>query len=189
MSGPRWSILTVPCLAVLILASVHAAPYAAAQATPSPVTGEQYTPVLQRVLAPPRWFTGADERVHLTYELILTNAFPVPVTVAAVDVLDPETGRVVALLEGDALSEAMSLLTTPTTPTVELPPATVTGPTLGYGELVWRVPAGSRSAVAATVPTAAPCRRSTARSTWPSVSPSTSICSTPKTGSVLATPV
>ncbi|MGH2617300.1 MAG: hypothetical protein ACRDJC_18870, partial [Thermomicrobiales bacterium] len=119
---PAWIILPV---VVCVLLSGLAVPHVAAQATPVPVTGEHYTPVIQRVASPPRWFMGADEQVHLTYELLLTNAVPVSVTMATVEVLDAETGRTVATLDGDALQAAMSLLTTPATPTVELPQSTV----------------------------------------------------------------
>jgi hypothetical protein len=89
------------------------------------MAAEQFTPVIQSVLAPPRWFQGADGRVHLTYELLLTNAVPVPVTVTAVEVRDAAAGRSVAMLQDDVLTAAMSLLTSGTVPTTVLPPATV----------------------------------------------------------------
>jgi hypothetical protein len=86
---------------------------------------EQYTPVVQSLLSPPRWFTGSDNQVHLTYELLLTNAFPVETTVTSVEVLDAATGASVGSLSGEALTAAMSYLSTPTTPTPSLPPSTV----------------------------------------------------------------
>lgn len=83
---------------------------AAGQATPAAGPGgEQYTPVVASVFAPPKWFTGTDGQVHLVYELVLTNAFPVPATVTAVEVFDG-AGAVVAALDGDALATAMSAL-------------------------------------------------------------------------------
>ncbi len=97
-----------------------------AQATPVPVAGgEQYTPLIQTVPTPPRWFTGSDGQVHLTYELLLTNGFPVAVTVSAVEVLDAASGAVVAQLEGDALLAAMSLMAVPATPAVTVPASAV----------------------------------------------------------------
>lgn len=39
---------------------------------------DRYTPLIQQVHSTPRWFTGADDRTHLVYELELTNGFPVP---------------------------------------------------------------------------------------------------------------
>ncbi len=153
----RWSARVSLSLVICLLFIGNIAPRAAAQATPVPVTGEQYTPVIQRVPTPPRWFEGADERVHLAYELLLTNAFPVPVTVSAVEVLDAESGRSVMSLSGDALSASMSLLTTPTTPSVDLPPSTV--------GVVWfditladeqEIPAVVEHRVTATVPPGLP---------------------------------
>src|SRR5215203_2874692 len=65
-----------------------------AQATPV-TSGPQYTPLLPAVLAPPRWFRGADEQIHLVYELVLTNAFAVPVDLTELAVLDADDGTVV----------------------------------------------------------------------------------------------
>ena len=44
------------------------------------------TPVLQKVISPPRWFEGADGRFHMKYELKLTNASPVSLAVSSVEV-------------------------------------------------------------------------------------------------------
>lgn len=97
-----------------------------AQSTPVAEAGvEQYTPLVQSVMSAPRWFTGSDNQVHLTYELLVTNAFPVEATVTGVDVLDAATGESIIKLSADALTSAMSYLSTPTTPTVTLPPSTV----------------------------------------------------------------
>jgi hypothetical protein len=93
-----------------------------AQSTPVAEAGvEQYTPVVQSVLSTPRWFTGSDNQVHLTYELWLINAFPVETTVTMVEVLDAGTGASISSLSGDALTAAMSFLSVPTTPTSTLP--------------------------------------------------------------------
>ena len=100
-------------------------PGVSAQATPIPPSGEQYTPIIQTVPSPPRWFTGSDGKIHLVYELLLTNAFAVPITVSAVDVLDAATGATVMPLTGDALLAAMPLMSVPGTPVVTLPPASV----------------------------------------------------------------
>ena len=114
-----------PLLALMVGLTCVSVPSARAQATPVPAAGPQYTPLLPSVLAPPRWFHGADERVHLVYELLLTNAFPVPVEVTTVDVLDAGTGRAVATLTGETLATAMSLLPDPNTAGTSLPPGTV----------------------------------------------------------------
>jgi hypothetical protein len=81
--------------------------------------------VLQSVPTPPRWFTGSDGRVHLVYELMLTNPIGVPVTVTSVEVINPATGDVIAVLDGDALTGGMSLAGSPAEATTELPPSSV----------------------------------------------------------------
>ncbi len=97
-----------------------------AEATPMPSANSwQFTPLLGSTLSPPEWFTGSDGQVHLVYELLLTNALPVPVTVSGVEVLDASTGAPLLSLGGDALLAAMSVATTPETPAVVLPPASV----------------------------------------------------------------
>jgi hypothetical protein len=96
-----------------------------AQPAPPRMTDAQYTPVIQSVLSPPRWFKGADDHFHLTYELLLTNTIPVPVTVTSVDVLDAGRGTAVATLRDEALTAAMSLLASGDAPATTLPPSTV----------------------------------------------------------------
>ena len=68
--------------------------------------GARLTPVLQSVPSPPRWDRGDDGRVHLEYEVLLTNAVPLPIGVAALDVVG-EGRRTVLALSGDALAGAM----------------------------------------------------------------------------------
>lgn len=76
------------------------------------------------MLSPPRPYHGDDGRFHLRYELELTNAVPVPVTVASLGILRGSGGRIEAL-SGGRLERAMSLLATPSDPTVVLPPSSV----------------------------------------------------------------
>jgi hypothetical protein len=119
---PLW---VLPSLLINLSLIAIGTPGVGAQATPSPGPDAQYTPLVPSVLSPPRWFRGADEQVHLVYELLLTNAFPVPVDVTTVEVLDADTGRVVATLMEEPLAMAMTLLPDPTTPTASLPAGTV----------------------------------------------------------------
>jgi hypothetical protein len=119
---PLWVLPSLVCILSLIAIGT---PGVGAQATPSPGPDAQYTPLVPSVLSPPRWFRGTDEQVHLVYELLLTNAFPVPIDVTTVEVLDADTGRVVATLTGEPLAAAMSLLPDPSTPTASLPAGTV----------------------------------------------------------------
>jgi murein DD-endopeptidase MepM/ murein hydrolase activator NlpD/pimeloyl-ACP methyl ester carboxylesterase len=84
--------------------------------------GTRLTPVIQKVLSTPRWYRATDGRVHLSYELLLTNTVPLPIDIRAVRVLD-EDGRTVATLTGSRLQAATSLVATPDDPTTTLPPS------------------------------------------------------------------
>ncbi len=91
----------------------------------SPGGSEQFTPIVMTVMSTPQWFTGTDGKVHLTYELELTNAFPVAVTVAKVVTLNADGGGIVQTLAGDQLSASMSLLVPQTEKVTQLPAATI----------------------------------------------------------------
>jgi hypothetical protein len=123
----RWFRLTriTPGLLLMLALAWSGVLPVRADATPVPAESVQSTPLLPAVLAPPRWFRGADDRVHLVYELLLTNAFPVPVEVASVEVLDADDGRVVSALNGESLAAAMSLLASPNVATANLAPSSV----------------------------------------------------------------
>jgi hypothetical protein len=115
--GRAWVLAIVTLLTTS--ASLGAATAVAAGAA------EEYTPAILKVMSPPSWFRGADGRDHLTYELEVTNAFPVPITVTDVEVLDARGRTSVASLTGDELTASMSLLTSGTKPTTALEPAEV----------------------------------------------------------------
>lgn len=85
--------------------------------------GDEYTPVVQSVMSKPRWFRDSDARIHLVYELRLTNGFPVPVTVKSVSVRDAGRGETIERLRGSGLVEQMSLMATPADPETTIPPS------------------------------------------------------------------
>jgi hypothetical protein len=115
--GPARCVAVLAVLAALAsVGSISAVPAGAA---------EEYTPAIVMVLSAPCWVRGADGRVHLTYELEVTNAFPISVTVTGIDVLETRDDRSIASLSGDELTASMSLLTSPTEPTTALEPATI----------------------------------------------------------------
>ncbi|MEZ4564731.1 MAG: alpha/beta fold hydrolase [Thermomicrobiales bacterium] len=116
----------------------------AATPVPAAAQGWQLTPLLDHTLFPPAWFTGSDGQVHLVAELLLTNALPVPVTISSVEVLDTGSGASLVRLDGEALLASMSLATSPETPAVALPPASV-------GVAWLDVPLASAQAVPAAV--------------------------------------
>lgn len=121
-------LLALPKVLGLIVALMiwgSGAPAVHAQTPPPPPAGWQFGPLIETVQSPPRWFTGSDGKVHLVYELLLTNAMTVPSTVSMVEVLDANSGATLIRLSGPSLLAAMSLPTSPDTPAVALPPATV----------------------------------------------------------------
>jgi pimeloyl-ACP methyl ester carboxylesterase len=125
VAGIRQVVEAVRDLSTWTIGPAAAAPIRG-EATPTSSTpGMQFTPLLESVLSPPHWFMGTDGQVHLVYELVLTNAIPAPVTVNAVEVLDADAGTTLTRLTGQSLLAAMSLATSPETPAVLLPPATV----------------------------------------------------------------
>jgi hypothetical protein len=67
------------------------------------------TPVLAKLLSTPRWYRGDDARLHLAYEVQLTNTLAIPTEVRSLRVLDGNR-RPVATLSGKRLEAAMSLI-------------------------------------------------------------------------------
>jgi hypothetical protein len=64
------------------------------------------TPVTQSVPSPPRWCRGDDGRVHMQYELLLTNTVPLLVDVTTLAVRGD--GRSIETLSADQLAAAMT---------------------------------------------------------------------------------
>jgi hypothetical protein len=115
----------VRCLVVVLLLWSLGVPAVHAQAQRTAPTEWQFTPLVENVYSPPRWFTGTDGKVHLVYELYLTNGLPMPAIVNTVAVLDANSGATLLRLTGPSLLSAMSLVMPSTAPNVVLPPATV----------------------------------------------------------------
>jgi hypothetical protein len=76
--------------------------------TPKPIVQpplDQLTPLVGHVIAEPRPVLGADNRIHLVYELLLTNMFDAPATLDAVEVLNVSRGgALISRLDGPALA-------------------------------------------------------------------------------------
>lgn len=66
---------------------------------------DQFTPVVVAPLAANAHpFTGTDERLHIVYELVLTNTNPTPATLKRIDVLDAsDPSKVLASYDGQEL--------------------------------------------------------------------------------------
>lgn len=66
--------------------------------------GTQFTPVTASTLTVPEPVKGSDGRIHLAYELLLTNVTAVPVRISQVQVLDASTHQALLNLTGSSLS-------------------------------------------------------------------------------------
>lgn len=67
------------------------------------------TPVVATPIAPPNPVLGADDKIHLVYEIVLMNMAPSAVTIERIETLDAESGAVIGTLDGDGLAKMMRL--------------------------------------------------------------------------------
>lgn len=95
-------------------------PPAAADSAPPPPGPGTLTPVVGRVLAAPIPVPATDGKVHLAYELVLTNTLPQDVTLTGVDVRGGD--RTLLSLPGERLTYWTRLAGNPV-PTTKLGPA------------------------------------------------------------------
>ena len=120
------SSLTCVALAVMALAASSGSAAENSRGVGSlraAIATSRLTPVIQSVPSPPRWFVADDGRVHLEYELLLTNATPVPVKLASLEVLNGRGARI-ARLSGPRLRAATGWEGA-TPPTTTLGPFTI----------------------------------------------------------------
>jgi hypothetical protein len=83
---------------------------------------DRFTPLVQRVQSPPRWFRGTDGLIHIAYDLMLTNGLAVPATLESVTVRRAgRGGGTLERLSGAELEAAMSLVAPSTDPTTTIP--------------------------------------------------------------------
>jgi hypothetical protein len=103
------SIVATPALILVIgLLVLGARPTNAtgSQQTAAPAA-DAFTPLVASVLAAPQPVLAADDRVHLAYELFVTNPTPATMAIEAVETLDPGAqNQVLARVDGTALSAA-----------------------------------------------------------------------------------
>ena len=110
--APRTPRRTAPAallaLAALVVLTLSGAP-AAAQAQPAPPPEAQPTALLVAAIGAPLRVPGSDGMTHVEYDLLVANVFTAPVTLTAVEVLDPDApdapgGAPLLRLEGAALA-------------------------------------------------------------------------------------
>ena len=68
--------------------------------TPGEDTTQEMTPIVAQVPSAPIPFAGSDGRTHLVYELLATNYSPGKTTIEQLEVLDADTGDVLATFDG-----------------------------------------------------------------------------------------
>jgi hypothetical protein len=109
MSGPR----TVPAYLLSVLIAMSCVASAVAQARAAAVGGStgrsaaaapKITLVVGRVLSAPHVVTGADRRLHLAHEVLLTNTAFFPIALKRLDTVDPATGAILESLRGANLA-------------------------------------------------------------------------------------
>ena len=71
--------------------------------------GAELTPLVGRVLSTPHPVTGSDSRVHLVYELMLSNATGDTVEVQSIDVLDAQRAHLITTIGSGEISRRLSL--------------------------------------------------------------------------------
>lgn len=96
----------VPALALLCLLL----PAAAQTSTDFAGAHDQYTPVVLSATIRPVPFLGTDNMTHLDYELRLMNTTGDPVTIAAIEVLDADSGKLLLRISGDQVPAWFSLI-------------------------------------------------------------------------------
>ncbi|MEU1424015.1 M23 family metallopeptidase [Kitasatospora sp. NPDC005751] len=98
--------LAAAVLGAVVLAAAGTPGYAAGR--PALAPGTQFTPLTAAVMTEPAPFDASDGKVHLSYELLTTNALSTSLAVRLdrVDVQDAATKRVVGSLSGSVLGAA-----------------------------------------------------------------------------------
>jgi murein DD-endopeptidase MepM/ murein hydrolase activator NlpD len=150
---------------LLLLAATSITPAIAQDATPaaSPAPVAQRTALLVAATNAPLRVVGSDGLAHLEYDLVATNAFPFPVTLLAVEVLDPG-GDVLLRLDGEALVSATqslfgaSLVPTPadSVPTAQVAASGAVAVVVDVAVPADRVPAHLTHRIAYELPPEAP---------------------------------
>jgi hypothetical protein len=100
--GNRRLLVVTLGLGLAALASRH---MAVAQAEP----GEVVTPLVATPIASPNPVLGADDKVHLAYEMVLLNMAPGELNLKKIETLDAGSGAVIGTLEGDGLAKMLKL--------------------------------------------------------------------------------
>jgi len=100
--------------------------------TPAPVAdgedldpGTAFTPLIASTVTTPAPVRGTDEKVHLAYELLLTNATSLPFELKGLEVADAASGEALLLMGPDQLHRSVIRIGEPSEGTDEVGPVTI----------------------------------------------------------------
>ena len=132
MTGMRAGAGRVPRVAVLLAVVLAAAGCTADPADPSEPTpttsasptrtdagppqagaldqGTSFSPLMSSLMTTPMPVMGTDDKVHVTYELLLTNATAVPFRLDALEVIDAESGATLLVEDDERLPQTVTRL-------------------------------------------------------------------------------
>ena len=80
------------------------------QAAAEPVAAEEVlSPLVATPVAEPSQVLGADDKVHLAYEIVLMNMASTTLGIGKIETLDAASGAVLGMLEGEGLSKMFRL--------------------------------------------------------------------------------
>jgi hypothetical protein len=147
---------------LLLVGAAGVVPVAAGEATPVPVPAgaRRLTAILVAATNAPLRVRGSDGLDHLEYDLVVTNTFPVPVTLTVVDVLGADD-RSLLRLEGSDLTAVTQPLTG-AAPTTAIAPAAAAAVLVDVAVPPGEVPARLDHRIAYEVPADAPAAALTA---------------------------
>lgn len=88
---------------------------ASATATAAPGAGDlpqdtQFTPLVSSMITTPAPVKGTDEKTHLAYELLITNASALPFRLDALEVVDGQSGQAILVENQDQLPQTVTKL-------------------------------------------------------------------------------
>lgn len=72
--------------------------------------GTRFTPLMSSLITTPMPVKGTDDKVHVTYELLLTNATALPFRLDALEVADPGSGATLLVEDAERLPQTVTRL-------------------------------------------------------------------------------